>query len=62
MLQAKADGLANVNIKTQVQTTEVLGDSNKVTGLSYLDRESAESHELALDGIFVQIGLVPHSN
>ncbi len=41
VLQAKTNSLANVNIKTQVQTTEVLGDGNKVVGLKYIDRASS---------------------
>lgn len=62
VLQKKADSLPNVTIITQAQTTEVLGDGNKVTGLRYTDRASGDSHDLALAGIFVQIGLVPNSD
>ena len=42
-------------------STEVLGDGEKVVGLRYTDRTTDESHELVLDGIFVQIGLLPNS-
>ncbi|OGZ98281.1 MAG: hypothetical protein A3C07_01565 [Candidatus Sungbacteria bacterium RIFCSPHIGHO2_02_FULL_47_11] len=42
------------------QTLEVLGDK-AVTGLKYKDRVSGEEKELALDGIFVEIGSVPNS-
>ena len=49
-------------IITQAQTTEVLSDGNKVTGLLYTDRASGDSHDLALAGIFVQISLVPNSD
>jgi alkyl hydroperoxide reductase subunit F len=42
-------------------TTEVLGDGSKVTGLIYKDRNTDASHEVALEGIFVQIGLVPNT-
>src|SRR5699024_3577866 len=41
--------------------TEVLGDGRRVTGLVYQDRQTEESHTLELDGIFVQIGLVPNT-
>src|SRR5690606_11462820 len=43
------------------QTTEVLGDGKKVVGLNYLDRETQQSQHLDLDGVFVQIGLVPNT-
>ena len=43
------------------QTTEILGDGKTVTGLVYKDRLSGESHTLALQGVFVQIGLVPNT-
>lgn len=61
VLQNKAASMANITIIKNAQTTEVLGDGNKVTGLSYTDRVSGENHNLALAGIFVQIGLVPNS-
>jgi alkyl hydroperoxide reductase subunit F len=44
------------------QTTEVLGDGSKVVGLAYTDRLSGASHRLELDGIFVQIGLLPNAD
>jgi alkyl hydroperoxide reductase subunit F len=42
-------------------TTEVLGDGDRVTGLTYTDRTTDESRSVELDGIFVQIGLLPNS-
>ncbi|REL26409.1 alkyl hydroperoxide reductase subunit F [Thalassotalea euphylliae] len=61
VLQRKAKSMGNITILTQAQTTEVLGDGNKVTGLAYTDRATGDSHELELAGIFVQIGLVPNA-
>ena len=61
VLQEKAQSLSNVTIVTDAQTTEVLGDGNKVTGLNYTDRLSGQTHQLTLDGIFVQIGLLPNT-
>ena len=61
VLIRKAKSLANVTIVTNAQTTEVVGDGQRVTGLNYTDRTTGESQELALAGIFVQIGLVPNS-
>ncbi|MDI3261598.1 MAG: alkyl hydroperoxide reductase subunit F [Fulvimonas sp.] len=62
VLQRKLRSLGNVEIIVGAQTTEVLGDGKKVTGLRYLDRSSSESRELALEGVFVQIGLLPNSD
>ncbi len=61
VLQRKLRSLPNVRIIVSAQTTEVLGDGRKVTGLSYKDRGTGDSHEVALDGIFVQIGLLPNT-
>jgi len=61
VLIRKARSMANIEIITQAQTTTVLGDGNKVTGLEYLDRSSGNKAQLALAGIFVQIGLVPNT-
>jgi alkyl hydroperoxide reductase subunit F len=61
VLQAKLNSLPNVTIITSALTTEVHGDGNKVTGLAYKDRNSDAQHHVELEGIFVQIGLVPNT-
>ncbi|HRJ61280.1 MAG TPA: alkyl hydroperoxide reductase subunit F [Azospirillaceae bacterium] len=61
VLQNKLRSLPNVDIIVSALTTEVQGDGAKVTGLSYKDRNSGEVKLLPLDGIFVQIGLVPNT-
>ena len=61
VLQGKLRELPNVTILTQVQTTEVVGDGQRVTALRYQDRTTGTAHELALSGIFVQIGLRPNT-
>ncbi|HVJ32078.1 MAG TPA: alkyl hydroperoxide reductase subunit F [Terriglobia bacterium] len=61
VLQAKLNSLPNVTIITSALTTEVHGDGNKVTGLAYKDRNSDTHHHVELEGIFVQIGLVPNT-
>ncbi|MFC4251297.1 alkyl hydroperoxide reductase subunit F [Sinimarinibacterium flocculans] len=61
VLQRKLRSLPNVKIIVSAQTTEVSGDGQKVTGLVYKDRVSGESHTIELEGIFVQIGLLPNS-
>ena len=62
VLQKKLFSLPNVKVITQAQTTAVLGDGNKVTGLSYKDRSSDAQHNIELEGIFVQIGLLPNTD
>jgi alkyl hydroperoxide reductase subunit F len=61
VLQSKLRSLPNVDIIVSALSTEVLGDGDQVTGLRYTDRTTDESHELALEGIFVQIGLLPNT-
>ncbi len=61
VLQRKLASLPNVKIITSALTTEVLGDNEMVTGLAYKDRNSDELHQVELEGIFVQIGLVPNT-
>ncbi|MBS0517659.1 MAG: alkyl hydroperoxide reductase subunit F [Proteobacteria bacterium] len=61
VLQDKLHSLRNVTVVTSAQTTEVLGDGAKVTGLSYKDRTSGSAHRIELEGVFVQIGLVPNT-
>ncbi|WLP03806.1 alkyl hydroperoxide reductase subunit F [Pseudomonas putida] len=62
VLQRKLRSLPNVNVITSALTTEVLGNGEKVTGLRYKDRSTDEQHEVALEGIFVQIGLLPNTD
>ncbi|WP_404439092.1 alkyl hydroperoxide reductase subunit F [Stutzerimonas chloritidismutans] len=62
VLQKKLHSLPNVTVITSALTSEVTGDGKKVTGLIYKDRNSSEFHELELEGIFVQIGLLPNSD
>ena len=61
VLQRKLFSLPNVTVLKMAQTTEVKGDGQKVTGLVYKDRTSEQVHSVELEGIFVQIGLLPNS-
>ena len=61
VLQAKLRSMANVEIVTNGQTTEILGAEGKVNGLRLKDRESGEERTIELEGVFVQIGLVPNT-
>ncbi|NKQ13239.1 alkyl hydroperoxide reductase subunit F [Pseudomonas sp. SST3] len=62
VLQKKLHSLPNVTVITSALTSEVSGDGQKVNGLVYKDRNSSEFHTLELEGIFVQIGLLPNSD
>jgi alkyl hydroperoxide reductase subunit F len=53
--------LNNVRVITQANTTAIEGDADTVTGLSYLDQRDGREHRIALDGVFVQIGLMPNT-
>jgi alkyl hydroperoxide reductase subunit F len=61
VLQRKLRSLPNVRIITSGQTLEVLGDGNRVNGLVYRDRAGGDSHRVELEGVFVQIGLLPNT-
>jgi alkyl hydroperoxide reductase subunit F len=61
VLVNKLKSLPNVEIHVNAQTTEITGDGQKVNGLKYKDRVSGQEHTVALEGVFVQIGLVPNS-
>ena len=61
VLVAKLRSLPNVSIHLNAQTTEITGDGSKVNGLRYKDRVSGEEKHVELEGVFVQIGLVPNT-
>lgn len=62
VLQEKAQNTPNIEIFKHTQTTAVVGNDEKVTGLKVKDRATEEERLIALDGIFVQIGLSPNSS
>lgn len=53
--------LANVAVITGARSTAIVGDGDKVIALEFADRTTTEKHSLAVDGVFVQIGLLPNS-
>jgi alkyl hydroperoxide reductase subunit F len=61
VLQRKLRSLRNVDVVVSALTTEMLGDGEKLTGLTYDDRTTGETHEIGVDGVFVQIGLLPNT-
>ena len=62
VLQRKLRSLPNVEVIVHAQTTEVIGDGQRVTGLHYRDRSNLDVQTLELEGIFVQIGLLPNTD
>ncbi len=61
VLQRKLRSLSNVEIITNGQTTEVTGDGSRVNGMIVKDRETGDERTIALEGVFVQIGLIPNT-
>jgi len=61
VLVRKLQNLANVTVRTNAQTTEITGAAGKVNGLRYKNRATGEEHLVPLEGVFVQIGLVPNT-
>ena len=61
VLQDKLRSMPNVDIHVSAQTTEITGDGERVSGLIYKNRATGEEHRVELEGVFVQIGLVPNT-
>ena len=61
VLVKKLHSLPNVTVHTNAQTMEITGADGKVNGLRYKDRATNDEHTVALEGVFVQIGLVPNT-
>ncbi|WP_251554048.1 alkyl hydroperoxide reductase subunit F [Neobacillus muris] len=60
VLQERLNSLPNATVIKNAQTKEITG-TDKVNGLTYIDRETGEEHHIELQGVFVQIGLVPNT-
>ncbi|WP_202813802.1 alkyl hydroperoxide reductase subunit F [Defluviitalea phaphyphila] len=61
ILQEKLNSLPNINVLTNVEVKEITGD-NKVNGIVYVDRNNKKENHIKLDGVFIQIGLVPNTD
>mgnify|MGYP001314093337 CR=1 FL=1 len=62
VLQDKLRSMPNVDVIVSAQTTEILGDGKRVTGLNYKDRNAGVDKTVELEGVFVQIGLIPNTD
>jgi alkyl hydroperoxide reductase subunit F len=61
VLRDKLFSLKNVDVVLSAETTEITGDGERVDGLVWRGRHSGEEHRVELEGVFVQIGLVPNT-
>jgi alkyl hydroperoxide reductase subunit F len=61
VLQDKLYSMTNVKVLLSAETTEITGDGERVNGLIWRGRHSGEEHRVELEGVFVQIGLVPNT-
>ena len=61
VLQDRLNSLPNVTVMKNVQVKEITG-ADKVNGITYVERDTQQEQHLALDGVFVQIGLVPNTD
>jgi alkyl hydroperoxide reductase subunit F len=57
----KLSSMSNTSAITMAQTTELKGNGQKIHSLDYTDRKSGEKKSFDVDGVFIQIGLLPNS-
>ncbi len=62
VLVDKLNSLSNTSVVTGARTTELVGNGQKITNLKYLERKTESEVSLPIDGVFVQIGLLPNSS
>lgn len=61
VLQDRLFSMPNVTVIKNAQTKEITG-TDKVNGITYIDRATGKEHHVELQGVFVQIGLVPNTD
>jgi alkyl hydroperoxide reductase subunit F len=62
VLQKKLYSLPNATVIKSAQTTQITGTGGKVNGLEYTDRTTGQAQHVALEGVFIQIGLLPNTD
>jgi alkyl hydroperoxide reductase subunit F len=62
VLQKKLYSLANVTVIKNAKTSEIIGEGGKVNGLMYTDKTTGLSQRVAVEGVFIQIGLIPNTD
>ncbi|WP_440897727.1 alkyl hydroperoxide reductase subunit F [Amphibacillus sp. Q70] len=60
ILQDRVNRLSNITVIKNAVTKEITG-TDRVNGMTYVDCKTNAEHHIALDGVFVQIGLVPNT-
>ncbi len=61
VLVDKLHSLSNVSVVTNARTSELIGNGQKITDIQYFDRKNEKEITLPIEGVFVQIGLIPNS-
>src|SRR5690606_11089743 len=61
VLQRKLRSLPNATVIVNAQTTQMTGDGTRLAGLTYRDRATGQEHRIEVEGVFVQIGLLPNT-
>jgi alkyl hydroperoxide reductase subunit F len=61
VLVNKLNSLSNVTVHTNAQTTEITGDGSVVNGIRFKERVTGQEQHIDLEGVFVQIGLIPNT-
>jgi len=61
VLQKRLYSLPNVTVHKNVQVKEIVGDAT-VNGIKYVERDTGNEQQIALQGVFIQIGLVPNTD
>ncbi|MDP2029820.1 MAG: alkyl hydroperoxide reductase subunit F [Thiobacillus sp.] len=62
VLQKKLYSLPNATVIKSAQTTQITGEGGKVNGIEYTDRTTGQTQHVALEGVFIQIGLLPNTD
>ena len=62
VLVDKLHSMSNVTVVTSARSDELIGNGQKITALKYTDRKTDKSVTLDLEGVFIQIGLLPNTN
>lgn len=62
VLVDKLQSLPNTKIVLKAKTQELIGDGKKVVAIEYFDRSTEKKERMDIDGVFIQIGLLPNSS
>ncbi len=60
-LQKRAFDNKKIKFVWNAQTESIDGDGQKVTGITYLDKETGEKKTLSAAGVFIYVGVIPQT-